>query len=45
MVSVWECEKPPKKKQFFNVEFIPYPHYIVFDFEATIRSFEPMSDK
>ena len=37
VVSVWECEKPPKKKQFFNVEFTPYPHYIVFDFEALLE--------
>ena len=38
VVSVWGCEKPPKKKQFFNVEFTPYPHYIVFDFEALLEA-------
>ena len=38
VVSVWECEKPSKKKQFFKVEFRPYPHYIVFDFEALLEA-------
>ena len=38
VVSVWECEKPSKKKQYFRVEFRPYPHYIVFDFEALLES-------
>ena len=37
VVSVWECEKPRKKKVFFNIEFIPYPHYIVFDFESILK--------
>ena len=38
MVSVWECEKPSKKKQYFQVQFRPYPHYIVFDFEALLKA-------
>ena len=38
VVFVWECEKPSKKKQFFKVEFRPYPHYIVFDFEALLEA-------
>ena len=37
VVSVWECEKPSKKKQFFKVKFRAYPHYIVFDFEALLK--------
>ena len=37
VVSVWECEKPSKKKQSFKVQFRPYPHYIVFDFEALLE--------
>ena len=38
VVSVWECSKPPlKKKQWFKKEFIPYPYYIVFDFEALLK--------
>ena len=38
VVSVWECEKPSKKKQSFKVQFRPYPHYIVFDFEALLEA-------
>ena len=38
VVSVWECEKPSKKKQSFKVQFRPYPHYIVFNFEALLES-------
>ena len=38
IVSVWECEKPSKNKQYFKVQFGPYPHYIVFDFEALLES-------
>ena len=37
VVSVWECEKPLKKKQFFKVQFRAYPHYVVFDFEALLE--------
>ena len=46
VVSVWECKKPPKKKQFFQVKFTPYPHYIVFDFEALLEALNqcPTSD-
>ena len=38
VVSVWECEKPARKKQYFKVEFTHYPHYMVFDFEALLES-------
>ena len=35
LVSVWECEKPEKKKKMiFKKKFIPYPFFIVYDFEA-----------
>ena len=34
VISVWECEKTTKKKQSFKVQFRPYAHYIVFDFEV-----------
>lgn len=37
VVSVWECEKPAKKKQFFQIEFRAYSHYIVLDFEALLE--------
>ena len=40
VVSVWECEKPSKKKQYFKVKFRPYPHYIVFDFEAFLEALD-----
>ena len=35
LVSVWECEKPEKKKKMiFKKKFIPFPFFIVYDFEA-----------
>ena len=37
IVSVWKCQKPPKKNMFFRVKFTGYPHYIVFDFEALLE--------
>ena len=38
VVAIWECQKPPKKKQFFRVQFIGYPYYIVFDYEAILKA-------
>ena len=37
VVSVWDCEKTRKKKVFFNIKFISYPHCIVFDVEALLE--------
>ena len=37
LVTAWECEKPPKAKRYFRKEFRPYPHYVVFDFEALLE--------
>ncbi len=37
LVSAWECENPPKARRYFEKEFRPYPHYIVFDFEALLQ--------
>ena len=37
IVSVWECEKPELKKMRFKKEFIPYPYFIVYDFEAILE--------
>ena len=37
VISVWECAKPPKKWMRLEKEFIPYPHYVVFDFEALLK--------
>ena len=34
LISVWECEKPELKKMELEKEFIPYPYFIVYDFEA-----------
>ena len=34
LVVVWECENPDKSNKWFEKKFIPYPDYIVFDFEA-----------
>ena len=36
LISVWECEKPElQKKRIFKKRFIPYPDFIVYDFEAS----------
>ena len=35
-MSIWECEKPILKKVSFEKEFTPYPHFIVYDFEAIL---------
>ena len=37
VVSVWECENPEVSNRHLQKKFIPYPHYIVFDFEAVLR--------
>ena len=34
IVSTWECEKPILKKVWFEKEFRPHPHFIVYNFEA-----------
>ena len=36
LVSTWECEEPILKKVRFEKEFTPYPHFIVYDFEAIL---------
>ena len=35
--SVWECENPSLSRKCFQKKFVPYPDYIVFDFEAALR--------
>ena len=37
MVSVWECDNPEVSRRPLQREFIPYPHYIIFHFEAVLR--------
>ena len=36
LVSTWECEEPTVKKVRFEKNFTPYPHFIVYDFEARL---------
>ena len=36
LVSTWECEEPILKSMRFEKEFTPYPHFLVYDFEATL---------
>ena len=35
-MSIWECEEPILKRMRFEKEFTPYPHFIVYDFEARL---------
>ena len=35
-MSTWECEEPILKKVWLEKEFTPYPHFMVFDFEAIL---------
>ena len=41
LVSIWEYEKPMLKKVWFEKEFTPYRHIIVYDFEAML---EPLNE-
>ena len=34
LVVAWECENPEKSNKWLEKKFIPYPDYMVFDFEA-----------
>ena len=36
IVSTWECEEPILKKVRFGKKFTPYPHFIVYNFEAIL---------
>ena len=46
VVLVWECENPDFSNKCLQQEFVPYPHYIVYDFEAIFkkRDIFPTSD-
>ena len=35
-MSAWECEEPILKNVWFEKEFAPYPHFIMYDFEAIL---------
>ena len=36
LASNWECEEPIFKKVRLEKEFMPYPHFVVYDFEAIL---------
>ena len=36
LVSSWGCEEPILKEVRFEKKFTPYPHFIVYDFEARL---------
>jgi len=40
LVKVWECKKPEKSYTFFDWKFTPYPHFMVFDFEALMKALD-----
>ena len=35
-MSIWGCEEPILKRVRLEKKFMPYPHFIVHDFEAII---------
>ena len=35
-MSTWECEEPILKKVNFEKKFTPYPHFMVYYFEAVL---------
>ena len=35
-MSTWQCEEPILKKIRLEKKFTPYPHFIVYDFEAIL---------
>ena len=35
-MSGWTCEEPILKKVWLQKKFTPYPHFIVYDFEAIL---------
>ena len=37
VVSIWECEKPEVSNKKLQKEFLPYPYFIVYDFEALLN--------
>ena len=37
VVSVWECQTPELSKKYLGKKFVPYPYFIVYDFEAKFK--------
>ena len=35
-MSTWECKEPILKRSWFEQKFTPYPHFIMYDFEAIL---------
>ena len=46
LVRIWKCEKPELSNKFFEWKFTPYPHFIVYDFEARVlpQNIKPTKD-
>ena len=44
LVSTWECEEPMLKKVWLEKEFMPYPHFIVYEAILTPLSEHPTDD-
>ena len=45
VVSVWECEKPKLSDTWIEKKFIPYPYFIVYDFESILqKEFQQITD-
>ena len=42
LVKIWKCKDLGGSKTFLDHEFRPYPHFIVYDFEARM---EPLDRK
>ena len=45
-MSIWESEEPILKKVWFEKDFVPYPHFIAYDFEAILAPLieQPIDD-
>ena len=43
-VSVWECGNPELSGKHLQQEFVPYPHYIDYDFETIPEDLSLTSD-
>ena len=37
VVSVWECQKPEFSRKKLKKKFMPYPYFIVYDFETLLE--------
>ena len=37
VVSVWECQTPELSKKNLGKKFVPYPYFIVYDFDSLLK--------